>query len=443
MNRKDQILQIYKAGLMAVDPVRIMHDVFTLQGSKLSVRERGNVVHSFDLDRFSSIKVVGCGKAAAAMAEGTEQVLGDRIDKGLVVTRYGHCASRNLGKIQILEGNHPWPDQASVNATAETVKLLGNALDTDLVIALISGGGSALWTLPASGIQLQDIVRLSELLLASGADIHEMNIVRKHISRIKGGQAAQWTHPATVVAILVSDVPGDAFDTIASGPFFPDPSTYKDAIQVIEKYHLTEKIPVNVAKYLQNGLENGIGETPKPGNACFHHVFHFLAASNKLALDSCAHKARSLGYEPFVFDKELTGESVQASRFFCSKIKELSGSDRQHCVIAGGETTVTLGSQYGKGGRNQEFALASAMQIEGSDNITILSCGTDGCDGPTDAAGAVVDGRTAMMLREAGVNLENALIEHDSYSALSAIGVLVKTGPTNTNVMDLQLALIE
>ncbi|MFP4012567.1 MAG: glycerate kinase [Chitinispirillaceae bacterium] len=442
MEKRDSILQIFKAGLKAAEPAAAMRRIMKRENNRLLVRTDGVSTQSYDLDQYSSIMVFGCGKAAASMAQFSEELLGDRIAAGLVAVKYGYSGTGTLRKIHLIEGGHPWPDQMCVNATSETVKILGSARNTDLIIALLSGGGSSLWTLPASGIQLEDLVSLSKLLLASGADIREMNIVRKHFSRIKGGQAAVWACPAQVLAVVVSDVPGDSFHTIASGPFSPDASTFSDVSDILNKYSLTDRIPASVAEHLREGMLNGTGETPKAGNSCFHNVLHVLAASNKSALEACRAEAEKMGYRTHLIQTPLTGEAKEASVRICTKIKELSQSESPVCIVAGGETTVSLGEKHGNGGRNQELALAAALQLENEDRVTLLSCGTDGNDGPTDAAGAVVNGRTAEMMRKQGIDPENHLLAHDSYAALEAAGCLVKTGPTNTNVMDIQIALI-
>lgn len=443
MEKRDIILQIFETGLRAAEPASAMRRIINLEDNRLTVRIGGQNVHAYDLDHFSSVQVFGCGKAAAPMAEFCEELLGDRIAGGLVAVKHGYSGTDTLRKIHLIEGGHPWPDQMCVNAASETEKKLGLAKNTDLVIALLSGGGSSLWTLPASGIQLEDLVSLSKLLLASGADIREMNIVRKHFSRIKGGQAAVWTYPAQVLAVIISDVPGDSFDTVASGPFSPDPSTFRDVSDILNKYSLADRIPAPVAEHLREGLLKGTGETPKADNPCFHNVLQVLAASNKTALEACRVKAEEMGYRTFLQQTPLTGEAKDASARFCSKIKELSDSEEPICLISGGETTVSLGEKHGKGGRNQELALAAALNLENEDRVTLLSCGTDGSDGTTDAAGAVVNGRTAQMMRQQGIDPENHLLAHDSHAALKSAGCLVNTGPTNTNVMDIQIALID
>ncbi|MFP4165436.1 MAG: glycerate kinase [Chitinispirillaceae bacterium] len=442
MRKRDEILEIFNAGLKAAEPFSAMQKVLNLDGNLLQVRIGNEIVQSYDVDQFSSVQVVGCGKAAAVMAEFTEILLGEKISSGLVAVKHGYRGNNELEKIRLIEGGHPWPDQTSVNAASETVKMLGAAVESDLVIALVSGGGSSLWTLPAPGIQLEDLVSLSELLLRSGADIREMNIVRKHFSRIKGGQAAQWAYPAHVLAVAISDVPDNSFSTIASGPFSPDESTFQDAADILNRYSLKNAVPVSVSRYLQEGLEKGAGETPKADNICFHNVLQVKAASNSSALDSCRRKAEEVGYKPILIETPLTGEASDAFSRIHGRIKELSVSGQKYCIIAGGETTVTLGEIHGQGGRNQELALSAAFQIEASPNITFLSCSTDGSDGPTDAAGAVVDSYTIRDLRERNIDPRKHLLEHNSYTALNAAGSLVRTGPTNTNVMDIQIALI-
>ncbi|MDR0307168.1 MAG: DUF4147 domain-containing protein [Chitinispirillales bacterium] len=441
----DKIVEIYKTGLRAADPAPVVRHMLRLHKNRLEVRtgRHHEISESYELGSKASVLVVGCGKAAASMAMAVEEVLGDRIRDGIVAVKYG-CA-QPLRRVRLIEGGHPWPDQNCVNAAAETQRLLSSVVPPDIVLALLSGGGSSLWTLPPPGVDLQDIIRLTGLLLESGANISEINTLRKHISRISGGFAAQWTYPTKVLVIAVSDVPGDSFETIASGPFSPDESTFADCLKIIEKYGIYSKIPVSVAEYFQSGINGIAPETPKiAGDFSFENVDYLLAVTNKTALESCAAHATAIGLKPLMQETFFTGEAADAAYRFCLKIKEISQlieTGTNTCLISGGETTVTLGENYGKGGRNQEFALAAALEIEGNDSITILACGTDGTDGPTDAAGAVVDGQSAGKMRKLGFDPADHLRCHNAYPALDAAGCLIRTGPTCTNVMDVRIAV--
>ncbi len=377
------------------------------------------------------------------MAQALEEILGEWLKGGILVVKEGHAIP--LQKIKVLEADHPVPDSRSREAAAALLDWARGVGEGDLVFCLVSGGGSALLCAPPEGVNLEDVRKVTSLLLASGAEIKEMNTVRKHLSLIHGGRLARTLYPATVVNLVVSDVVGDVLDMVSSGPTLPDSSTYGGALEVVSRYRLERALPGTVYEYLKRGAGEEIEETPKEGDACFQRVHTFLLGSNMRALEAAKEKAIELGYNTLVLGSSLTGEAREVARIFASVTKECRRSGNPlkgpACLLAGGETTVTL-SGSGKGGRNQEFALASALEIEGFDGVVILSAGTDGNDGPTEAAGAVVNGTTCQRARELGMEARDFLVRNDSYTFFSRLGDHIITGPTRTNVMDIVLSLI-
>lgn len=435
--RKDA-LRIFRASLAAADPAKAIARSVTLSGSVLKVGSK-----TYRLDQFDRIVVLGAGKASAAMAKALERILGSRISGGLVNTKHGHL--EKLKRIELNECGHPVPDQAGIDGAARIAALASACGPRDLVFCLISGGGSALTPLPAGGITLEQKQAVTKLLLACGATIHEINAVRKHISGIKGGQLARLAAPATVVSLMLSDVIGDSLDVIGSGPTAPDHSTFASAWAVIEKYGIAGKIPAPVAARLKDGIRGEIEDTPKPGDACFKKTQNLIVGSNRLAVDAAALKARELGYRPVVLSTFIEGETKDVAAMHAAIAREAVVSGRPAkppvCLISGGETTVTIHGE-GLGGRNQEFALAAAIALDGLAGVVAFSGGTDGTDGPTDAAGAIADGLTVQRARQRGLNPAAALAANDSYHFFEALGDLVKTGPTGTNVMDVRLMLV-
>ena len=394
---------------------------------------------SYDLSRFNNIIVIGAGKATASMAQAVEEVIGDKISDGLIVVKYEHTSP--LKKIKQLEAGHPLPDEAGVKGTEEILRLLEGADEKTLVICLLSGGGSALLVSPSEGITLNDKIETTRLLLSAGADIEGLNTVRKHLSKVKGGRLSEISYPATLITLMLSDVIGDRLDVIASGPTVPDNSTFKDAMDVIKKYNLVDKLPANVMILLKQGLRGDIKDTPKEG---LIKDRTFIIGNLKHALTAAKEKAVSMGYETEIISSELQGEARDVGRWLAKRAKGLKEAG---CLISGGETTVTVKGN-GLGGRNQELALAFAIEIEGLKGITMLSAGTDGTDGPTDAAGAIVDGETVSKAKTLGLDPERYLNTNDSYNFFKRLDSLtgerhhVITGPTGTNVMDIQIILV-
>jgi glycerate 2-kinase len=389
-----------------------------------------------DLDRFERIFVVGAGKASGTMARAAERVLGSRITTGCVAVKDGDTAK--CRRIDLRFCGHPVPDKRGVAAARKVAELCSEADPRDLVLCLLSGGASALLPAPAPPVTLAEKKATTKLLLSSGATIHQINTVRKHISTIKGGQLAKIAAPARVLTLTLSDVVGDQPDVIGSGPTAPDASTFANALAVLDRFHLRGKVP----KSVRDKLESGIGETPKPGDGIFDRVENLIVGSNQKSLEVAARKAKALGYRTLILASTIEGETRDVARMHAAIARQIRGHGQPlrapACVISGGETTVTIRGK-GKGGRNQEFALVAAIDIAGLENTLILSAGTDGTDGPTDAAGAVADGQTCARSK---TDATQALAENDSYPFFEKLGDLVITGSTGTNVMDLHVILV-
>lgn len=435
---------IFSAALRAVDPFEAVKRSLKVTGSALEIGAR-----RYDLDAYDRVLVVGAGKATARMAAAVEDALGDRIHDGVIIVKYGH--STPLRRIHQIEAGHPLPDEAGEKGSRRVIGLLGAADERTLILCLLSGGGSALLVSPEQDITLRDKQLATDLLLRSGANIDELNAVRKHLSAVKGGRLARIAYPAAMVTLLVSDVIGDRLDVIASGPTVPDTTTFPDAWAVIEKYRLSDALPEKVRRRLQRGIAGQEEETPKEGDPCFQNVTTMIVAGLGQALSAAREHAVGQGLRARIITRELHGEARDAARFLAGEAartqRELADGERE-CLLSGGETVVSV-TGTGKGGRNQELALAFALNIDGKKGITLLAAGTDGTDGPTDAAGAVVDGDTVVRARERGLDPQSSLANHDSYTFFEQYDIFtgerchLKTGPTGTNVMDMQLILLE
>lgn len=424
---------ILQAGLRAVDPAEAVRRVLKLDGLSLRVGDR-----QYDLARFRRIVVVGAGKASGPMARAVEEALGGHVSAGQVNVKYGYLDRTT--RIRLCEAGHPLPDENGLQGTAAIVELVRAAGAEDLVLCLISGGGSALMMLPCAGITLADTQRLTEALLRSGATINQINTIRKHIEQVKGGRLAQLAAPAQVVSLVLSDVVGNPLDFIASGPAVPDTTTFAEALDVLREFDLLERVPESVVAHLRRGEQGKVPETPKPGDSLFERVHTLVIGSNDIAAEAALADARRLGFQTLLLTTFLEGEAREVAKVVAAIAKELV--DRCQplappaCVALGGETTVTVRGS-GKGGRNQELALAAALAIEGLPRTLIVAAATDGSDGPTDAAGGMVDGSTAARARQRGLDPKQALAENDSYHLLEQVDDLLVTGPTNTNVNDL------
>ena len=405
---------------------------------------QGDSEKIFDLKAFHKIVLVGTGKASNSMARAIEELFGERMTKGVITTKYGHLLP--LKQTQIIEAGHPIPDRKGYEGARKIQRLLKESGPNDLVIFLLSGGGSALLPFPADGIELKEKQEVTQLLLDSGADIKEINTVRKHISWMKGGWVAKWAYPSTVIALILSDVVGDQLDVIGSGPTVPDPSTFEEAWEILKKYGLLNEIAPSIRKHLQSGREGKVEETPKPGEAAFEKVSNILIGSNILALREAKKEAESLGFNTLILSSSIEGETREASRFHTALAKEVISSGnpipRPACILSGGETTVTIKGK-GLGGRNQEFVLAGALEISGVEKVVLLSGGTDGTDGPTDASGALADHTTVRRAKTMGLNPKAHLENNDAYPFFQKLGDLLITGPTHTNVMDVRIILVD
>jgi hydroxypyruvate reductase len=434
---------IFVEAVASVDPFRRLRESVQIEGNRLKVKADEGGEKVFDLHAFKRILVIGTGKASASMAQAIENILGERVTRGVITTKYGHGLP--LKRIEVNEAGHPIPDQKGIEGARKIQRLLKDSGPEDLVIFLLSGGGSALLPFPAEGIALEEKKEATQLLLDCGADIREINSIRKHISRIKGGWLAKWAYPSTTLGFILSDVVGDPLDVIASGPTVPDPSTFEDAWKILEKYDLVNEIAVSIQKHLLSGKEGKSEETPKPGDAAFERVHHVLIGSNSIALRAAAKKASSLGFNTIILTSSLVGEAREAARFHAAIAREIISTGnpvrKPACIISGGETTVTIKGR-GLGGRNQEFALAAALDIAGLEKVVLLSGGTDGTDGPTDAAGAIADHTTVERAQSLGLYPEAHLKNNNAYPFFKGLGDLLMTGPTHTNVMDVQVLLV-
>ena len=432
-------MDILRRAVDAVDPRRAVMSRLELRNGRL----RFDGVE-LDLEGFSRVSVVGGGKAGGAMAEAVEGLLGDRVSDGVVNVLKGTEGNYPLRRIELNGASHPIPDEDGVRGTGRMLSLVDQAGEDDLIVVLISGGGSALMTYPADGVSLEEVRELTGMLLRSGATINELNAVRKHLSSFKGGQLAERAYPATVVSLILSDVVGDPLDTIASGPTAPDGSTFGDAVEVLRRYGLWKSAAASIRRRLEDGVGGRIGETPKPGDRTFDKVFNVVVGSNLVAARAAVERAAALGYNALLLSTRVEGEARHVGTVYAGIAKEAAASGHPvpvpAAVIIGGETTVTVRGS-GRGGRNQELALSAAMRMEGLDAV-VAALATDGIDGPTEAAGAIADGWTMRRARSLGLNPVESLRDNDSYSFFSRLGDTILTGPTGTNVNDLALILV-
>lgn len=435
---RDHALAIFGAALSAADP---------REAIRRNLRADKGILHAgrvrYRLDSFRRVIVLGAGKASAAMAQALEDLLGDRIVRGLLNVKYGHVAP--LCRVELNECGHPVPDEQGVSGSRRIAALAESCESEDLVICLVSGGASALLPLPAPPVTLAEKQETTKLLLRCGADIGEMNTVRKHLSAIKGGQLARLAAPARLLTLILSDVIGDRLDVIGSGPTVPDSSSFREAVAVFEKYRLLDALPDAVRDRLFDGAAGLLDETPKPGDSLFLSATNLVVGSNRLAVDAAAAEARERGFRPLVLSTFVEGETRDVALVHAAIVREILATGRPvrrpACLISGGETTVTI-KGHGLGGRNQEFALAAGIALSGIPDVLAMSGGTDGTDGPTDAAGAIADGTTFERAASLGLDPDAALADNDSYHFFDRLGDLVKTGPTNTNVMDVRLLLV-
>jgi hydroxypyruvate reductase len=439
--RRASLLRIVDGALRAVAPDPALRAAVQRKGDILAVDGL-----DYDLNRYDRVLLLGAGKASAAMAATMEDILGDRLDGGLVATKYGH--GLDLARTEVLESGHPVPDAAGERAADALLERAASAGERDLVLFLLSGGASALVPSPLGTVSLADKQEATRRLLECGADIGEINAIRKHLSRFKGGHLAETLAPATVATLIISDVVGDRLDVIGSGPTAPDASTFPDCQAILDKYQLCHRMPDSVVRAVADGCAGRASETRKDGDACFARVRNTIVAGNAMAVEGAAGAARALGYTPVVVDLAMEGEARdRAAQLIRLAGKYCLGGEKAEppvCLLAGGETTVTIKGS-GKGGRNQEWALAAAVEMaalgSARERLAAVSLGTDGTDGPTDAAGGMAFPDTAMGERSEAAAC--ALADNDAYHFLSGAGALLKTGPTRTNVMDVAAVLVD
>jgi hydroxypyruvate reductase len=436
---------IQRSVLQAVDPREAIYGQVRRIGHVLTIDK-----HALDLQA-TRVFLIAIGKAAAPMSEALIDLLGDALFAGVLVTKHDHAAGFDApSSLRVIEAGHPVPDAHSIKAARAIESLLRDATEHDLILCAISGGGSALVTYPSAEVTLADLQHVTTLLLRAGADIYDLNAVRKHLDQIKGGGLARWSHGARLIALILSDVIGDDLSVIASGPTAPDPSSFADAWRVIETYHLEDDLPASIKTHLQSGLRGDVSDTPKPGDALFDAIDNIIIGGNAMAVAAAARAARASGFNTLLLSSVVQGEAREAGRFISAIAREIDAHARPlarpACVILGGETTVTVRGD-GKGGRNQELALAAAIGIDGMRDTWLLSFGTDGSDGPTDAAGAIASGDTLERARRwLPRRAADYLARNDSYAFFKALASapdacedLIITGPTGSNVNDVIL----
>lgn len=438
MNSKFIAEQIFLAGVESVSPGKIMRRDVYMQDTTLYIS--GILI---PLGAINCIYVIGAGKASAMMAKEIEGILGNSITEGFVVVKYGH--SCYLKHVKVLEAGHPEPDNNGYIATQKILEIANKAKENDLIICLISGGGSALLTDFPEGGNINDLVITNKLLLNSGASIKEMNTVRKHLSKVKGGQLAKTAYPGILISLILSDVVGDSIDTIASGPTAPDTTTFKDAIDVLQKYNLLEKIPEPHLNYIRNGVKNIHPETPKPDNPIFANTHNIIIGNNTIALEAARKKTVEFDMRAIIITSEFEGDTIKITDQIIEtalKFQNDTTIQKPCCLLFGGETTLHIKGN-GTGGRNQHMALYAALLLHDKKGITLLTGGTDGNDGPTSAAGAVVDTQSMQQASLQGIDINKYLKNFDSFHFFEKVGGHIITGPTMTNVMDLVVVIIE
>lgn len=438
---REVAMELIWAALGAVNPARAVARHLRWEPPTLFVGDR-----AYDLNGVDQVVVIGAGKAGAGMAAAVEAFLGKQVAAGWVNVRYGYEPSQPLARIHIHPAGHPLPNEAGLEGTRRMLALVDSLTPQDLALVLVSGGASALMEAPVPGVSLNDLQSLTDALLRSGATIGEINTVRKHLSQVKGGRLAERIvrRGARAAVLVLSDVVGSPLDSIGSGPCAPDPTTFADAWAVLEQYQLLAQVPPNVLRHLERGRNGQEEETPKPGDPVFAHIHTVIVAENRTAAEAAVERARNLGFHAAILTTYLEGEAREVGRMLAALAKEEAAHGRPlplpACLVLGGETTVTVRGA-GRGGRNQEVALGAAMALEGWEDVLIATLATDGTDGPTDAAGAFADGSTVARARALGLDSADHMSRNDAYPFFAALGDLIMTGPTGTNVNDLAFIL--
>jgi hydroxypyruvate reductase len=438
VDARETVRVIFDEAVKAGDVHTLLPGAVGRSDHRLTVQGR-----AFDLEAIRRLLVVGGGKASGAMAEALEALLADRISDGVVVVKAGDPSRTR--RVRLVPAGHPIPDHAGLEGAREVLALAESGTAQDLIICLLSGGGSALLPAPVPAITFGEKREVTRLLLEAGATIQELNVVRKHLSTLKGGQLARAAAPAPLLTLILSDVIGDPLDVIASGPTVPDPSTFAEAIEILKRYRLIERTPPMVLAHLNRGVEGKLPETPKPSDPIFGGVTNRVIGNNTLLVDRAMETARARGLTPVLHAAGIQGEAREVARGLVAAARAIR--DRSDpgaspvCLVAAGETTVTVRGD-GVGGRCQEFCLAAAIEVAGEPGITVLAAGSDGSDGPTDAAGAIADGTTVTRAETLGLDAQAFLERNDSHEFFSRLGDLIITGATRTNLMDLYLILI-
>ena len=429
-------LAIFKFGVKAVDPATVIPHV-------LKREQHGLRFYRWQWQGEGRVWIFGAGKASARMAQVVESVLGEAIAGGLVITKEGHRLPTQ--RVEVREAAHPIPDNRSVAATKAMIERMAEVARSDLVLFLLSGGASALLEWPREPIELDDLRLVTDQLLRCGASIHEINAVRKHLSRVKGGQLLRYLPGGTVWTMMISDVVGGRPDSIGSGPTVPDTTTFEEVRAILDRYGLWQDLPPAVRAMVRDGCQEKVPETPKPGDPLFRTAHARIIADNQKALVAAVREARSRGYHAMVLSGYIEGETHETARFLVSLARQVHRHGQPirppACLLMGGETTLVVRGE-GRGGRNQEFALYAGTLLEDEEPIVILSAGTDGTDGPTDAAGGIMDVTLVKKAAARGIDPVIHLKRNDAYPCLETLGGLIRTGPTYTNVMDIMLALI-
>ena len=439
----ERAARVLAAAIQAVDPAAAV--ARHLRREEDHLRVAGRAYRTFE-----RVFLVGGGKAGAPMGRAAVEILGEKLAGGVLITKHGHAGgAARIGPVALLEAGHPLPDASGVAATRRMIDLLARTTPQDLVVCLISGGGSALMTQPVPGVSLADLRTLTDQLLACGATINEINTLRKHLDQVKGGGLARFAAPAAVITLILSDVVGNPLDVIASGPTVPDLGTFADAVGVLQKYALWQAVPAGIRQHLARGAAGEVPETPKPGDPIFARVQNVLVGSNELAAQAAVQQAEQEGWRARILTTSLTGEAREAGQWLAQTARQAAERGEPlpppACLIVGGETTVTLGAslaEVGKGGRNQEMALAAVPGLAGVAETLLVTLATDGGDGPTDAAGAVVSGHTLARAQAAGLDPGDFLARHDAYHFFDPLGDLLRPGPTQTNVNDLAFVFL-
>jgi hydroxypyruvate reductase/glycerate 2-kinase len=438
MQNRDKAEQIFISGVRSVLPDRLITNHISIKGSVLKIDDL-----NFSLEDIRNIYVIGAGNASAAMAHYVETILGDRITEGHIVVKYRH--SCKLKKIKVTEAGHPIPDLNGFRATEDILRIANQATENDLVICLISGGGSALMADLPEGCLPEELFIVNNLLIRCGASINEINIVRKHLSKVKGGQLSRAVWPGTLVSLIISDVIGNPLDVIASGPTVPDNSTFGEALKILENYQIINDITAGIKNYLKEGVQGLRSETPKPGDPVFAKTFNILAGTNLFALEAAKNRAVDFGFNTFIIDSKMHGDVIKVSQTIVDTALDYKNNTELRkpvCLLYGGETTIKI-TGAGLGGRNQHLALSTAIKLQNKPGIIVLSAGTDGTDGTTNVTGAVVDSDTILHALSGNLDPEKYLKEFDSYNFFKTTGGHVITGPTFTNVMDMVIVLVE